>query len=109
MPQAGLEVSTRQRESCRDSREGQSARSCVTLPSGTGSLRIIARAKKLLAAETPASSLTALVVARAAAAHPEVHAYRNWRGQVVTHEHRDRRQRAISSPWGFGPEPRKRC
>jgi pyruvate/2-oxoglutarate dehydrogenase complex dihydrolipoamide acyltransferase (E2) component len=37
-------------------------------------------------------SLTAFVVAsvaRAAAAHPEVHAYRNWRGQLVMHRHVD--------------------
>ncbi|MBK5268209.1 MAG: hypothetical protein JJE47_12320 [Acidimicrobiia bacterium] len=26
---------------------------------------------------------------RAAAAHPEVHAYRNWRGQLVLHHHVD--------------------
>ena len=28
-------------------------------------------------------------MARAAAAHPAVHAYRNWRGQLVTHRHVD--------------------
>jgi pyruvate/2-oxoglutarate dehydrogenase complex dihydrolipoamide acyltransferase (E2) component len=37
-------------------------------------------------------SFTAFVVAsvaRAAAAHPGVHAYRNWRGQLVSHRHVD--------------------
>jgi pyruvate/2-oxoglutarate dehydrogenase complex dihydrolipoamide acyltransferase (E2) component len=46
----------------------------------------------LLALDDPPSSLTAFVVAcvaRAAAAHPEVHAYRNWRGQLVIHHHVD--------------------
>jgi pyruvate/2-oxoglutarate dehydrogenase complex dihydrolipoamide acyltransferase (E2) component len=49
-------------------------------------------AKQILARHDPPSSLTAFViasVARAAAAHPEVHAYRNWRGQLVTHQHVD--------------------
>ncbi|HLY82995.1 MAG TPA: 2-oxo acid dehydrogenase subunit E2, partial [Acidimicrobiales bacterium] len=44
------------------------------------------------AARQPPLSVTAFVVAsvaRAAAAHPEVHAYRNWRGQLVTHHHVD--------------------
>ena len=47
---------------------------------------------RLLASHDPPWSLTAFVVAsvaRAAAAHPEVHAYRNWRGQLVTHHHVD--------------------
>src|SRR6201982_2014968 len=50
------------------------------------------RANRLLASYDPPGSLTAFVVAsvaRAAAAHPEVHAYRNWRGQLVTHRHVD--------------------
>lgn len=37
-------------------------------------------------------SLTAFIVAsvaRVAAAHPEVHAYRNWRGQLILHEYVD--------------------
>ncbi len=49
-------------------------------------------AKRLLADHEPALSFTAFViasVARAAAAHPEVHAYRNWRGQLVWHRHVD--------------------
>ena len=40
----------------------------------------------------PPLSLTAYLVsavARAAAAHPEVHAYRNWRGRLVIHHHVD--------------------
>jgi len=52
----------------------------------------VTRANQLLAAHEPPSSLTAFVVAsvaRAAAAHPQVHAYRNWRGQLVTHRHVD--------------------
>lgn len=52
----------------------------------------ITTASRLLAGHHPPSSLTAFVVAsvaRAAAAHPEVHAYRNWRGPLVTHHHVD--------------------
>ena len=52
----------------------------------------VTEARRLLASHDPPSSLTAFVVAsvaRAAAAHPEVHAYRNWRGQLVTHHHVD--------------------
>jgi pyruvate/2-oxoglutarate dehydrogenase complex dihydrolipoamide acyltransferase (E2) component len=40
----------------------------------------------------PPLSLTAYLVsavARAAATHPEVHAYRNWRGRLVVHHHVD--------------------
>lgn len=46
------------------------------------------RAKELLDAHDPPRSMTAFVVAcvaRAAAAHPEVHAYRDWRGRLVVH------------------------
>jgi pyruvate/2-oxoglutarate dehydrogenase complex dihydrolipoamide acyltransferase (E2) component len=46
-------------------------------------------ARRLLAAADPPSSMTAFLaasVARAAAAHPEVHAYRDWRGRLVTHQ-----------------------
>jgi pyruvate/2-oxoglutarate dehydrogenase complex dihydrolipoamide acyltransferase (E2) component len=49
-------------------------------------------ATDLLARRDPALSFTAFVVAavaRAVAAHPEVHAYRNWRGQLVMHRHVD--------------------
>jgi len=52
----------------------------------------ITTANRLLAGHDPPWSLTAFVVAsvaRAAAAHPAVHAYRNWRGQLVTHRHVD--------------------
>src|SRR6478752_8688001 len=52
----------------------------------------ITTANRLLAGYDPPLSLTAFVVAsvaRAAAAHPAVHAYRNWRGQLVTHRHVD--------------------
>lgn len=52
----------------------------------------VTTANRLLAEHDPPWSLTAFVVAsvaRAAAAHPEVHAYRNWRGQLVTHRHVD--------------------
>ena len=52
----------------------------------------VTKAKQILARDDPPSSLTAFVVAsvaRAAAAHPEVHAYRNWHGHLVTHQHVD--------------------
>jgi pyruvate/2-oxoglutarate dehydrogenase complex dihydrolipoamide acyltransferase (E2) component len=52
----------------------------------------ITTANRLLARHDPPWSLTAFVVAtvaRAAAGHPAVHAYRNWRGQLVTHRHVD--------------------
>lgn len=52
----------------------------------------VTEAKRLLAAHDPPLSVTAFVVAsvaRAAATHPEVHAYRNWRGKLVTHRHVD--------------------
>jgi pyruvate/2-oxoglutarate dehydrogenase complex dihydrolipoamide acyltransferase (E2) component len=52
----------------------------------------VTQANQLLAGHEPPLSFTAFVVAsvaRAAAAHPEVHAYQNWRGQVVTHRHVD--------------------
>jgi pyruvate/2-oxoglutarate dehydrogenase complex dihydrolipoamide acyltransferase (E2) component len=52
----------------------------------------VTTANRLLAGHDPPWSLTAFVVAsvaRAAAAHPEVHAYRNWRGQLVTHHYVD--------------------
>jgi pyruvate/2-oxoglutarate dehydrogenase complex dihydrolipoamide acyltransferase (E2) component len=47
--------------------------------------------RRLRAAEPPLS-FTAYVVAttaRAVAAHPEVHAYRDWRGRLVVHRHVD--------------------
>lgn len=50
-------------------------------------------------------SLTAFVVAavaRAAAAHPEVHAYRDWRGRLVRHCHVDV-QTLVEVPTAQGP------
>jgi len=50
----------------------------------------VTKANRLLPSHERPSSLTAFVVAsvaRAAAAHPDVHAYRNWRGQLVTHHY----------------------
>jgi hypothetical protein len=65
----------------------------------------VTRANRLRAAHDPPSSLTAFVVAsvaRAAAAHPDVHAYRNWRGQLVTHRHVDvTTMIEISTPQGL--------
>jgi pyruvate/2-oxoglutarate dehydrogenase complex dihydrolipoamide acyltransferase (E2) component len=52
----------------------------------------VSEANRLLAAHEPALSFTAFVVAsvaRAAAAHPEVHTYRDWRGRLVSHRHVD--------------------
>ncbi len=52
----------------------------------------VTEANQLLAQHEPPLSFTAFVVAsvaRAAATHPEVHAYRSWRGQVVSHRHVD--------------------
>jgi len=49
-------------------------------------------ARRLLAEGDAPLSLTAFVVAtvgRAAAAHPQVHAYRDWRGRLVEHRHVD--------------------
>jgi pyruvate/2-oxoglutarate dehydrogenase complex dihydrolipoamide acyltransferase (E2) component len=48
----------------------------------------VTEARRLLAVSEPPLSTTAFVVAavaRAAAAHPEVHAYRDWRGRLVQH------------------------
>jgi pyruvate/2-oxoglutarate dehydrogenase complex dihydrolipoamide acyltransferase (E2) component len=52
----------------------------------------VTTANRLLASHDPPSSMTAFVVAsvaRAVAARPEVHVYRNWRGQLVTHRYVD--------------------
>ena len=49
-------------------------------------------ARRLLAEHDPPLSMTAFVVAsvaRAAAEHPAVHAYRDWRGRLVQHRHVD--------------------
>lgn len=65
----------------------------------------ITRARRLLAEVDPPLSLTAFVVAslgRAAAAHPQVHAYRDWRGRLVQHRHVDV-QTLIEVPTTDGP------
>src|SRR3954471_5751173 len=52
----------------------------------------VTEARRLLAGSDPPLSMTAFViaaVARAVAAHPEVHAYRDWRGRLVRHRHVD--------------------
>jgi pyruvate/2-oxoglutarate dehydrogenase complex dihydrolipoamide acyltransferase (E2) component len=52
----------------------------------------VTEARKLLASHEPPLSFTAFIVAtvgRAAALHPEVHAYRDWFGRLVTHRHVD--------------------
>jgi pyruvate/2-oxoglutarate dehydrogenase complex dihydrolipoamide acyltransferase (E2) component len=52
----------------------------------------VTQAKRLLEASDPPLSFTAFVVAavaRAVALHPEVHAYRDWRGRLVIHRHVD--------------------
>jgi pyruvate/2-oxoglutarate dehydrogenase complex dihydrolipoamide acyltransferase (E2) component len=55
----------------------------------------------------PPQSLTAFIVAavaRAAAAHPEVHAYRNWCGKLVMHHHVDVATLVeVASPTGLFP------
>ena len=52
----------------------------------------ISTAKRRLGEHDPPLSFTAFVIAtlaRAAALHPEVHAYRDWRGRLVQHRHVD--------------------
>lgn len=52
----------------------------------------VTEARRRLESAELRQSLTAFLVAsvgRAAAAHPQVHAYRNWRGQLVLHHHVD--------------------
>jgi pyruvate/2-oxoglutarate dehydrogenase complex dihydrolipoamide acyltransferase (E2) component len=62
-------------------------------------------ARRLLVGHEPPLSTTAFVVAavaRAVAAHPEVHAYRNWRGRLVRHHHVDV-QTLVEVVTGQGP------
>jgi pyruvate/2-oxoglutarate dehydrogenase complex dihydrolipoamide acyltransferase (E2) component len=62
-------------------------------------------ARHLLADREPPLSMTAFViaaVARAVAAHPEVHAYRDWRGRLVRHDHVDV-QTLLEVPTAQGP------
>src|SRR3954447_16013871 len=61
--------------------------------------------RHLLDQHEPPLSMTAFVissVARAAAAHPEVHAYRDWRGRLVRHRHVDV-QTLLEVTTGQGP------
>ncbi|MDT7783397.1 MAG: hypothetical protein QOF58_1816, partial [Pseudonocardiales bacterium] len=65
----------------------------------------ISTARPLLAEHDPPLSLTAFVIAclgRAVAAHPEVHAYRDWRGRLVRHRAVDV-QTLIEVPTAHGP------
>jgi pyruvate/2-oxoglutarate dehydrogenase complex dihydrolipoamide acyltransferase (E2) component len=65
----------------------------------------ISAARRLLAEHDPPLSLTAFVIAslgRAVATHPEVHAYRNWRGKLVQHRGVDI-QTLIEVPTPHGP------
>jgi pyruvate/2-oxoglutarate dehydrogenase complex dihydrolipoamide acyltransferase (E2) component len=62
-------------------------------------------ARQFLGGTDPPLSLTAYVVAcvgRAAARHPQVHAYRDWRGRLVEHRHVDV-QVLIEVPTDQGP------
>jgi pyruvate/2-oxoglutarate dehydrogenase complex dihydrolipoamide acyltransferase (E2) component len=52
----------------------------------------VTEARRQLGDHDPPLSMTAFViaaVARAVAVHPEVHAYRNWRGRLIRHRHVD--------------------
>jgi pyruvate/2-oxoglutarate dehydrogenase complex dihydrolipoamide acyltransferase (E2) component len=65
----------------------------------------ITTARSLLAEYEPPLSLTAFIIAsigRAAAAHPQVHAYRDWRGRLVQHRYVDV-QTLIEVPTSQGP------
>lgn len=65
----------------------------------------ITAARRTLAETDPPLSLTAYVVAcvgRAAAQHPQVHAYRDWRGRLVEYQHVDV-QVLIEVPTDQGP------
>lgn len=64
----------------------------------------ISTAKRRLGDHDPPLSFTAFVIAtlaRAAAVHPEVHAYRDWRGRLVQHRHVDV-QTLVEVPTGGG-------
>ena len=64
----------------------------------------ISTAKRRLGEHDPPLSFTAFVIAtlaRAAADHPEVHAYRDWRGRLVQHRHVDV-QTLVEVPTGGG-------
>lgn len=64
-------------------------------------------ARRRIAEHDPPLSFTAFVIAslgRAAALHPEVHAYRDWRGRLVQHRHVDAQTliEVPTSEGGFG-------
>ncbi len=65
----------------------------------------VTEARRLMALVDPPLSLTAVVVAsvaRAAARHPGVHAYRDWRGRLVEHNYVDV-QTLVEVPTAQGP------
>jgi pyruvate/2-oxoglutarate dehydrogenase complex dihydrolipoamide acyltransferase (E2) component len=65
----------------------------------------VTEARRQLAYHNPPLSMTAFViaaVARAVAVHPEVHAYRNWRGRLIRHRHVDV-QTLVEVPTEQGP------
>jgi pyruvate/2-oxoglutarate dehydrogenase complex dihydrolipoamide acyltransferase (E2) component len=65
----------------------------------------VTEARRLLADSEPPLSMTAFVIAataRAVAAHPQVHAYRDWRGRLVRHRHVDV-QTLVEVPTEQGP------
>lgn len=67
----------------------------------------VSDATQLIADHQPPLSFTAFViasVARAVAEHPDVHAYRNWRGQLVVHQHVDV-SALVEIPTPEGPFP----
>ena len=67
----------------------------------------VTEASRLLGEHEPPLSFTAFIVAsvaRATVAHPEVHAYRNWRGRLVTHRYVDV-STIVEIPTPQGPFP----
>jgi len=65
----------------------------------------VTEARRRLADHDPPLSITAFIiagVARTRAAHPEVHAYRKWRGRLVRHRHVDV-QTIVEVPTAQGP------
>jgi pyruvate/2-oxoglutarate dehydrogenase complex dihydrolipoamide acyltransferase (E2) component len=65
----------------------------------------VTEARRLVEEHRPPLSMTAVIiagVARAVAAHPEVHAYRDWRGRLVRHRHVDV-QTLVEVATGQGP------
>src|SRR3954463_7539414 len=65
----------------------------------------VTEGRRLLAGHQPPQSMTAFLIAavgRAVVAHPEVHAYRDWRGRLVRHRHVDV-QTLVEVPTEQGP------